>query len=159
VIASSLGGDTSQQVDTSAPVPPRAMRLLSSRTSVYWVTSAIPATRIPPQVVCSRADREHTHELLQTLLQGVSLLPFTHPRPVCQQLFSNHSHVHSILSFYSYYNTTSSPCFSKRSPSILHSRLPSVALVLSSSCSSNSPSSSRWRLKSSPTHQSHYWRD
>jgi hypothetical protein len=44
-----------------------------------------PTTRIPPQDVCSRADREHTHELPRILPQGASLLPFTYPRPVCQQ--------------------------------------------------------------------------
>ena len=32
------------------------------------------------------------------LFRKVSLLPFAHPRPVCQQLSLNHSHFHSIPS-------------------------------------------------------------
>jgi Guanine nucleotide exchange factor in Golgi transport N-terminal len=35
---------------------------------------------------------------LPRTLRKMSLLPFTHPRPVYQQLSSNHSHVHSIPS-------------------------------------------------------------
>jgi hypothetical protein len=69
-------------------------------------------------------------------------------RAVCQQLSSNHCRVHSIPNSYSYYNTSSSPCSSKPSPSTPLSRLPSAAHVLSSSYSSNSPSSKQ-RPKSS----------
>jgi hypothetical protein len=44
---------------------------------------------------------------------------------------------HSELLLYSDYNTTSSPCSSKHSPSAPLSRLPSAAPVLSSSYSTN----------------------
>ena len=74
-----------------------------------------------PQGLFSRADRERTHQ--PTLPQGVSLT-FTCPRPVGQQLSSNHSHLHSVPSSYSYYNTASSPCSSKPSLSTEHSTYP-----------------------------------
>jgi hypothetical protein len=57
--------------------------------------------------------------------------------------------VHSILSSYSNYNTTSSTCSSKRSPGAPLFYLPSAAPVLSSPCSSNPHPSSRRRPKSS----------
>jgi hypothetical protein len=132
---------------------PRATPLLSSRTSVCWVTER-------PQFL----QLEYLHktfareDLIESVLTNYhelfrkSLLPTTHPRPVCQLLSSNHRHVYSIPSSYSYNNTTSSPCSSKRSPSAPLSRFPSPAPVLLSSCSSNSPLSSRWRPKLS----SHY---
>jgi hypothetical protein len=64
--------------------------------------------------------------------------------PSCSQNFE----------LYYYYNTTFSPCSSKRFPSAPLSRLPPAAPELSSSCSSNSPQSSRRRPKSSSlTHQ------
>ena len=48
----------------------------------------------------------------------MSLLSFTHPIPVCGQLSSNHSHVHSIRRSYPYCSSTeSSPHSSKHSPS------------------------------------------
>src|SRR5216684_3543957 len=56
-------------------------------------------------------------------------------------------HIHSIPSSYSYYNTTFSHYSLKHSPSAPLSRLRSVAPVLSSSYSSNSPPSSRRRLR------------
>jgi hypothetical protein len=109
--------------------------------------SPIRTTRVPPQNVCSRADRERTHKLPPTLPQGVSLLPFTHLRPVCQQLSSNHCHVHSIPSF-SHITTPPFPLLlkplSERSVFPLSLRR-STAPVLSSSCSSNYPPSSRRR--------------
>ncbi|KAI0272207.1 hypothetical protein BGY98DRAFT_936696 [Russula aff. rugulosa BPL654] len=73
-----------------------AARDAFSRTSVCWVTEsfAIPTTPVHSQDLFSRADRERTHQ--PTLPQG-------------QQLSSNHSHLHSIPSSYSYYNTASSP--------------------------------------------------
>jgi len=52
--------------------------------SVCWVTESVRNSynQVPPQDVFSRADQEHTHKLLRTLPQGVSLLPITHPRLV-----------------------------------------------------------------------------
>ena len=88
------------------------------------------------------------------LFRKVRLLPLTHPNSVCQHSSSNHSHVHSIPNSYSCYNTTFSPCYSRRSPNVLRSRSPSAAPVLSSSCSSNSPPSSRLRPKSSSRYSS-----
>jgi hypothetical protein len=121
-------------------IPPPATRLLSSRTSVCWVTQSVRNSYNSSTSTrrCSRADRERTHERPPTLPQGVHLLPFTHPRSVFQQLSSNHCHVHSIPSSYSYYNTSSSPCSSNHSPSAPLSRLRPTTPVLSSSCSSNS---------------------
>ncbi|KAI0268956.1 hypothetical protein BGY98DRAFT_1101365 [Russula aff. rugulosa BPL654] len=52
-------------------------------------------------------------QLPPVLAQGVSLLPFTHPRPVCEQLTSKHSHVYSIPSSYPYRNTSSLPLLLK----------------------------------------------
>ena len=60
--------------------------------------------------------------------QGVSLLLFTNPKPVCQQLSSCHCHDHTIPGSYSY-NTTSYPCSSKCSSRALLHRLPSAAPV------------------------------
>ena len=77
--------------------------IVSFRTAVCWATES----------VFSRADREGGRPrpayLPPTLLQGVSLLPFTHPRPVSQQLFSNNCRVHSIPSSYFHYSTRTTP--------------------------------------------------
>jgi hypothetical protein len=112
-----------------------------------------------PQDVCSQADREHTLELPRTLTQGVSLLPFTHPRPVCQQLASNLScSQHSELSIALQYHL--SPPASQTSPSAPLSRLPSAVLVLSSRAQAILLQA-RDRGRSHPhgTHRTHQWRD
>jgi len=84
--------------------------------------SANPTARVPPQDGSFRADQERTHEIPRTLPQGVSLLLFTHPRPIYRQLSSNYYQVHNIPGSYYYHNTTSSPSSSKRSPSAPLSR-------------------------------------
>jgi hypothetical protein len=94
-----------------------------------------------------------------TLIPAASLVPASSPSsylPSSTYLYASScsqiTHVHSIPSSHSYYITTSSPCSSKYSPSIPHSRLPSTTLVLSSSYLSNSPPNLRLRLSSSPQH-------
>ena len=77
--------------------------------------------RTPTLRVCAWTDH-------QTLPQGVSLLLFTNPKPVCQQLSSCHCRDHSIPGSYSY-NTTSYPCSSKCPSRALLHRLPSAAPV------------------------------
>ena len=67
----------------------------------------------------------------------------THPKP------SNFSYSQRSRS-YSYYNTASFPCSSKHVPSVPLTHLHSEAHMLSFSCSSKSPPSSRRRPSSSP---------
>jgi Guanine nucleotide exchange factor in Golgi transport N-terminal len=89
-----------------------------------------------------------------TLPQGVSLLSFTHPRLVCHELSSNHSHVHRISSSYSNYNTASSPAAQNPLRALRFLDCPPRHTCFFPSCLSNLPPCSERRPKPSSHHSS-----
>ena len=93
-----------------------------------------------------------------TLPQGVSLLSFTHPRLVCHKLSSNHPYVHRISSFYSNYNTTSSPAAQNPLRALRFLDCPSRHTCFSPLAQAIfplAPNGGRSHLHT--THQTHWW--